>query len=82
MARALQSQLHVKIVEAYEPIQAHNARNVILDILNRPDRHIDHARRFNHFRVSPVEVTHAFLQIRRQRNHDLDLRQADHDVVL
>ena len=37
--RALQSQLNIKIVETYEPIQLKNARNVISDILANPDAH-------------------------------------------
>lgn len=46
LRKALQSQMHLKVVEAYEPIQARNARNVILDILEKPDRHIEHTKRY------------------------------------
>ena len=43
--RALQSQLNIKIVETYEPIQVRNARNVIFDILANPDAHEIAAKR-------------------------------------
>ncbi|PAV20692.1 cytochrome P450 [Pyrrhoderma noxium] len=46
LRKALQSQLHSKIVEVYEPIQAHNAKNLILDVLDNPDAHLDHAKRY------------------------------------
>ncbi|KAL5527311.1 hypothetical protein ACEPAG_6102 [Sanghuangporus baumii] len=46
LRKALQSQLHIKIAEGYEPVQARNARNVILDILDRPERHIEHSKRY------------------------------------
>ncbi|KAH8113419.1 cytochrome P450 [Phellopilus nigrolimitatus] len=46
LRKALQSQMHVKVVEAYEPIQARAAKNVILDIINKPDLHLNHSKRY------------------------------------
>lgn len=43
--RALQSQLNIKVVEVYEPVQERAAKNVILDILNQPESHIMHVKR-------------------------------------
>lgn len=45
LRRALQSQLHVKVVDIYMPIQTANAKNVIIDILRSPEKHQDHTRR-------------------------------------
>ncbi|KAI0770000.1 cytochrome P450 [Fomes fomentarius] len=48
--RRLRSSLHAALqpqsAAKYEPIQMYNARNFILDILDDPDRHIEHARRY------------------------------------
>lgn len=44
--RALQSQLHIKVVEAYEPIQTKSAKTVILDILSEPELHQQHVKRY------------------------------------
>ncbi len=38
---ALQPQVSAK----YEPIQTHNALNYIIDLLDDPDKHLDHAKR-------------------------------------
>ena len=35
----MQSQLNVKIVESYEPVQEKAAKNVLLDILENPEQH-------------------------------------------
>ncbi|KAI0754867.1 cytochrome P450 [Daedaleopsis nitida] len=41
---SLHSALQPQTAAKYQPIQMHNARNYILDILDRPEQHIDHAR--------------------------------------
>ncbi|KAI0720580.1 cytochrome P450 [Cerioporus squamosus] len=48
--RRLRSSLHAALQPQasakYEPVQTHNALNYILDLLNDPDKHLDHARRY------------------------------------
>lgn len=46
LRKALQSQLNVKIVETYEPVQEKAARNLLLDILNNPEQHQNAALRY------------------------------------
>ncbi len=43
---SLHAALQPQSAAKYEPIQMYNARNFILDILDDPDRHIEHARRY------------------------------------
>ncbi|KAF9045693.1 cytochrome P450 [Hymenopellis radicata] len=46
LRRALHSHLQVKALGSYEPLQMHHARNMILDVIDDPDNHICHAKRF------------------------------------
>ncbi|EGN94235.1 hypothetical protein SERLA73DRAFT_163227 [Serpula lacrymans var. lacrymans S7.3] len=46
LRRAAHTHLQTKAAETYEPLQMHNAKNVILDILDDPKQHIMHARRY------------------------------------
>jgi hypothetical protein len=38
--------MQLKIAETYEPLQLRHAKNVLLDILDDPERHQMHARRY------------------------------------
>ncbi|KAK0472150.1 cytochrome P450 [Armillaria novae-zelandiae] len=44
--KALHLNLQTKKARAYEPIQLRNAKNLILDLLDNPSDHINHARRY------------------------------------
>ncbi|KAK0193192.1 cytochrome P450 [Armillaria mellea] len=44
--KALHLNLQTKKAHAYEPIQLRNAKNLILDLLDNPSDHINHARRY------------------------------------
>ncbi|TFK93081.1 cytochrome P450 [Polyporus arcularius HHB13444] len=48
--RRLRSSLHAalqpQVSAKYEPIQTHNALNYILDLLDDPDKHLEHAKRY------------------------------------
>ncbi|TFK53064.1 cytochrome P450 [Heliocybe sulcata] len=46
LRRALHSQLQLKVVDTYEPIQMANAKNMLLDILQDPSHHQAHAKRY------------------------------------
>ncbi|KIJ62332.1 hypothetical protein HYDPIDRAFT_42090 [Hydnomerulius pinastri MD-312] len=46
LRRALHAQLQAKIAETYEPIQMRAAKDVILDILNDPQQHQMHVKRY------------------------------------
>ncbi|KAG2024042.1 cytochrome P450 [Coprinopsis cinerea AmutBmut pab1-1] len=47
MRRALHAHLQPKIVASYGPVMMKNARQLILDILDDPERHQDHAKRYS-----------------------------------
>ncbi|EGN92985.1 hypothetical protein SERLA73DRAFT_190373 [Serpula lacrymans var. lacrymans S7.3] len=47
LRKAAHTHLQPKAVVAYEPLQMHNAKNVILDILDNPALHMMHARRYS-----------------------------------
>ncbi|EIN08589.1 cytochrome P450 [Punctularia strigosozonata HHB-11173 SS5] len=44
--RALHTHMQYGTSAAYSPIQFENAKNLVLDIMQRPDDHINHARRY------------------------------------
>ncbi|KAK0469016.1 cytochrome P450 [Desarmillaria tabescens] len=44
--RAIQSQLHARVIQTYQPLQVKNAVNLITDLLDDPSQHIDHAKRY------------------------------------
>ncbi|KAK7047264.1 hypothetical protein VNI00_006495 [Paramarasmius palmivorus] len=44
--RAIQSQLHPRTIQAYQPLQVRNAINLIRDLVRDPDQHIGHAKRY------------------------------------
>ena len=44
--RALHAVMQLKVAETYEPLQLRHAKNVLLDILDDPERHQMHARRY------------------------------------
>ncbi|KAK0451911.1 cytochrome P450 [Armillaria borealis] len=44
--RAIQSQLHVRVTQTYQPLQVKNAVNLVMDLLDDPSQHIDHAKRY------------------------------------
>jgi hypothetical protein len=44
--RALHTHLQPKIVQSYAPVLMRSARQHILDILDSPERHQDHAKRY------------------------------------
>ncbi|KAG1728574.1 cytochrome P450 [Suillus occidentalis] len=46
MRRVLHAGLQPRVAETYEPIQIRNAKNLVLDILNDPKNHQNHALRF------------------------------------
>ncbi|KAH7904937.1 cytochrome P450 [Hygrophoropsis aurantiaca] len=46
LRRAVHASLQPKAADTYQPIQLENARDVILDILDDPKGHQDHARRY------------------------------------
>ncbi|KAJ7587116.1 cytochrome P450 [Mycena floridula] len=46
LRKALHSHLQAKVAGKYEPIQWSNAKNFIRDILNDPENHQDHAKRY------------------------------------
>ncbi|KAG7439963.1 cytochrome P450 [Guyanagaster necrorhizus] len=46
LRRALHSHLQAKAVVDYEPLQMRYAKNVILDLIDDPDNHACHARRY------------------------------------
>lgn len=46
LRKALQSQLNIKIIESYEPVQERAAKNVVLDILENPEQHQSAAKRY------------------------------------
>jgi hypothetical protein len=35
-----------KVAETYEPLQLHHAKNILLDLLDDPERHQMHAKRY------------------------------------
>ncbi len=43
--RAIQSQLHARVIQTYQPLQVKNAVNLVMDLLDDPSQHIDHAKR-------------------------------------
>ncbi|TFK33151.1 cytochrome P450 [Crucibulum laeve] len=47
MRRALHAHLQPKIVSSYEPVLMRNARQHIVDIIEMPERHQDHAKRYS-----------------------------------
>lgn len=46
MRRVLHAGLQPRVAETYEPIQIKNAKNLVLDILNDPKNHQNHALRY------------------------------------
>ncbi|THH11537.1 hypothetical protein EW145_g596 [Phellinidium pouzarii] len=46
MRKALNSQMHIKVVEDYAPVQTCAAKNMLLDILDQPDLHLIHTKRY------------------------------------
>ncbi|PBK80872.1 cytochrome P450 [Armillaria gallica] len=44
--RAIQSQLHARVIQTYQPLQVKNAVNLVMDLLDDPSQHIDHAKRY------------------------------------
>lgn len=46
MRRVLHAGLQPRVAETYEPIQIRNAKNLVLDILNDPKNHQNHALRY------------------------------------
>ncbi|KIJ99162.1 hypothetical protein K443DRAFT_680159 [Laccaria amethystina LaAM-08-1] len=47
MRRALHAHLQPKVVSSYGPVLMYNARQHIFDIIDMPDRHQDHAKRYS-----------------------------------
>ncbi|THH18294.1 hypothetical protein EW146_g2667 [Bondarzewia mesenterica] len=47
LRKALHSQLQPKIVPTYEPLQRLNAKVLVHDILDNPEAHCEHAKRFS-----------------------------------
>ncbi|KAK0219777.1 hypothetical protein EDD85DRAFT_988762 [Armillaria nabsnona] len=43
--RAVQSQLHPRVIQTYQSLQIKNAVNLVMDLLDDPSQHIDHAKR-------------------------------------
>ncbi|TBU29936.1 cytochrome P450 [Dichomitus squalens] len=46
LRNALHAALQARVSVAYVPTQLQNARNYVLDILDAPEHHLDHARRY------------------------------------
>ncbi|GLB42606.1 putative cytochrome p450 [Lyophyllum shimeji] len=46
MRKALHAHLAPKIVQSYIPILTHSAKEHILDLIDKPDLHLDHAKRY------------------------------------
>ncbi|PBK80852.1 cytochrome P450 [Armillaria gallica] len=44
--RAVQSQLHPRVIQTYQPLQVKNAVNLVMDLLDDPSQHIEHAKRY------------------------------------